>query len=50
MVRENRKCKHGELNKITNEVFCLSANEFCKHIEKCSFNPFCYRGNNEHKE
>ena len=32
---ENFKCKHGELNKITGEIFCNKYREFCKFIDKC---------------
>jgi len=35
---ENRKCELGEINKLTNEVFCNCFTEFCKFI-KCSKKP-----------
>jgi pterin-4a-carbinolamine dehydratase len=34
-VKENNKCKFGEENAITKEVWCNKYKEFCKFINKC---------------
>jgi hypothetical protein len=32
---EIRNCEHGEVNKITKEIFCNRYNDFCKFIVDC---------------
>ena len=32
---ENRNCKHGEINMITNDIYCNFYNEFCKFVCEC---------------
>ena len=34
-MEEIRNCINGEVNRITNEIFCNEKNECCKFIEDC---------------